>query len=250
MKAVILAAGYATRLWPLTKDRPKALLPIGRKLMLDYLADEMETIPELDEAWIVTNHRFAGQFEDWVRARGGRVRYSVVDDGTEDNEHRLGALGDLQFVIDLSGIDDDLLVAASDNLFCFSLNDMAELFRTYREDTILARRMTDPEYLRRVAVAELDAAGHVCALEEKPVEPKGELGVFAVYLYRRETLPMLKQYLEEGNVPDSPGNFPAWLYQRRPVRCFVTDHEIEDIGTIESYYDVVRRMTGNGPGLM
>ena len=126
MKAIILAAGYATRLYPLTLNRPKAMLPIGGMAMLDYLVREMALIPQLDEVHIVTNHKFAAQFEKWCDEverdkRYPSLRFAVWDDGTSSNETRLGAVGDMQFTIERAQLDDDVLVAASDNFFTLSL---------------------------------------------------------------------------------------------------------------------------------
>ena len=140
MKAIILAAGYATRMYPLTKDRLKALLPVGGKVMLDYLMDEIATIDEVDTAYIVTNSRFFGQFSDWAAEAGiryPRLKLDVLDDGTDSNENRLGAVGDIRFVLDHRHVDDDLLVAASDDFFTFPLRDFVADFRRHDRDTLL-----------------------------------------------------------------------------------------------------------------
>ena len=243
MKALILAAGYATRLYPLTKDKAKALLPIGGKLMIDYLMDNLATIKEIDKAYIVTNSRFAGQFAEWAEDRTDkRIAVEVVDDGTNTNETRLGAIGDMQFAIEQFGIDDDLLVAASDNFFTFGLEEFGEMFKKYGDDLVMAKAMEDYEERKRFAIAELDADGKIISFEEKPEKPKSDLAVYAVYLYRRDTLKMIKQYLAEGNNPDSPGNFPAWLFTRKPVRVYAFTGECIDIGTVASYEEVCEMM--------
>ena len=186
MKALILAAGYATRLYPLTLNKPKALLPMGQRTLLDILMDSLTGIPQLEQTHLVTNHRFAGQFEQW--AQGARARYGALtpviwDDGTSDNETRLGAIGDMQFVIERAGMCDELLVAVSDNFFTFDLKEFYDAFTASGQDTICAQPMADREELKRFAVAQLDENGTVTDLEEKPAEPKSDLAVYGLYLY-------------------------------------------------------------------
>lgn len=246
MKALILAAGYATRLYPLTLHVPKALLPIGERPMLDYLVREIATLPNLRDVHIVSNHKFFDQFQAWADAAREEGRYpslsfTVWDDGTTSDADRLGAVGDIRFAIDRAKLDDDLLVAASDNFFTFPLRRFAEAFEAHGRDTLLAARIEDPETLKRFAVAQVDGEGRVTDLEEKPPFPKGDLGVYALYLYRRDTLPMFAQYLDEGNSPDAPGYFPEWLHKRREVRVYRFEGECVDIGTPEAYAEVCRR---------
>jgi glucose-1-phosphate thymidylyltransferase len=241
MKGIILAAGYATRLYPLTKDRPKALLPVAGRPILDYIADQMETIEALDEIVIVSNHLFVRQFEEWAKARNteqSRDLYRVLDDGSTDDANKLGAIGDIQFVIDQLGVDDDLLIIAGDNLFTYRLRDAFEAFRRYGQDMILARRLPEDEDLHRYAIATVDENGLVTDLEEKPARPKSNLAVFATYFYCRETVPLFREYLAAGHSPDAPGHFPAWLYTRKPVRLYEFDGICIDIGTPESYAEV------------
>ncbi len=236
MKAIVLAAGYAMRLYPLTKDKPKALLEIGGRTMLDYLMDELASVPEIDEAILVTNSRFYGQFVDWAAGRsfpGLSVR--VLDDGTDTNENRLGAIGDMRFALEKTGIADDVLVAAADNLFTFRLDDFVESFRKTGKDTLLAKAMGRTEDLKRFAIATLDEKGRVIGLVEKPQNPPTDIAVYALYLYRRDTLPLVERYLREGNNPDAPGHFPEWLYKIRDVRAYLFTGECVDIGTPDAY---------------
>lgn len=244
MKALILAAGYATRLYPLTIDRPKALLPIAGKAMLDYLVEEICTLPDLDEIHLVSNHRFIRPFEEWAegaRARYPGFRFVIWDDMTTSDADKKGAIGDIQFVLERAKIADDLLVAASDNFFTFPLMRFYEAFRRNGCDTLLAARFADRDLLRRFAVATVDEHLRVTHLEEKPAEPKSDLGVYALYFYRRDTLPLFAQYLAEGNPPDAPGHFPVWLYPRREVRVYPFEGECIDIGTPQSYHEVCAR---------
>jgi len=242
MKGIILAAGYATRLYPLTKDRPKALLPVSGRPILDYIADEMDTIDDLDQTVIISNHLFADQFQAWADARNAAGQghpVVVLDDGSTDDTNKLGAIGDIQFVIDQLGLDDELLVIAGDNLFTYRLRDAWADYRAHGEDMILAKRLPWDDDLRRYAIATIDATGKVTNLVEKPSDPQSNLAVFATYFYRKDTLPLINAYLAEGNSPDAPGNFPAWLYQKKPVRLYEFDGICIDIGTPESYADVM-----------
>jgi len=240
MIGIVLAAGYATRLYPLTKDRPKPLLPVAGRPIIDYIVDEMDTLSELKQIIVVTNHRFAAAFEEWaaIRNQSGLKPVLVVDDQTTDDSNKLGAIGDIQFCIDRLKIDDELLVIAGDNLFTYRLKDADDFYRTSQEDTLLARSVSPPEDLTRYAIVELDANGRVISLEEKPKQPKSNMAVFATYFYSRDTVPLIAQYLKEGNSPDAPGHFPVWLYQRKPVRVYLFDGICIDIGTPESYAEV------------
>ncbi len=247
MIGVVLAAGYATRLYPLTKDRPKPLLPVSGKPIIDYIVDEMDTLPDLETIIVVTNNRFAAHFEEWAATRkltNGK-KLIVLDDQTTDDTNKLGAIGDIKLCIEHFGIDDDLLVIAGDNLFTYYLKDAYDYFKEHNEDTILAREMEPTEDLTRYAIAELDENNHVLDLVEKPQQPKTNIAVFATYFYKQETVPMISQYLAEGNPPDAPGNFPAWLYQRKPVRVYLFDGDCIDIGTPESYDAVKDTFTLN-----
>ena len=247
MKAIILAAGYATRLYPLTKDMPKALLPVAGRTILDRLLDGMRAIPEMDHIHLVTNHRFAPAFEKWRQAAQTHCPITVHDDGTISNEDRLGAVGDIAFVLERARIDDDLFVAASDNLFTFPLSDFAADFRRHGRDLLLGTRIDDVDTLRRYAVATLDGENRVLSLVEKPQEPQSHIGICAIYLYRRDTVPlfpaMISEYRATGKRPDAPGYFAEWLCKRKEVRVYLAGGECVDIGTVESYREVCGRWT-------
>lgn len=243
MQAIILAAGYATRLFPLTKDFPKALLSVGGRPMMDYLVDEISQIDEIERIHVVSNHRFAHHFEDW--AENHKVKnIQVHDDGTTDDATKLGAIGDIDFVVRQAGIDDDLLVVAGDNLLMI---DFKAFYRHYvelgRKTLLLTQRISDLDTLRRFGVANVDEKGRVLSFEEKPQQPKSDLGVFALYLYPKQAVREISKYLSEGNSPDAPGNFPAWLASRQPVYAHVTDKPCYDIGTHESL-ELVRGIYG------
>jgi len=240
MKAIILAAGYATRLYPLTLSVPKPLLPICGKPLIDYILDKIGELDCVDTVYAVTNHKFAAAFYDWERkresGRGGKP-VVILDDGTEDEASRLGAIGDINFVIERERIDDDLLIIAGDNMFTYSLKNCAAFFEK-TGDCIVAKEIEDIEILKAVAVAALGPDGLVLDLIEKPAVPASRFGIFATYFYRRETLPLFRQYLEAGNKPDAPGYFVQWLYKRKPVYAWIMDGECYDIGTPKAYEEI------------
>ena len=239
MKAIILCAGYATRLYPLTENQPKGLLPLNNKPILNYLMEQLEDIEELNEAILISNHKFYKHFWDWSNSYNGRIKVKVLDDGTTSNEDRLGAIGDIQFVIDKENIDEDIIVVASDNYFRFKLKEFYSFYKSINQDSVLAEEFPDEklEYLvNNFGVAKLDENDRVLSIVEKPRKDIGSnTAVWATYFYTKSTVKLIKIYLEEGNSKDSPGNFPAWLCQRKPVFAFRTKKPCVDIGTIEQY---------------
>lgn len=238
MKAIILLAGYATRLYPLTLNTPKALLEIGGRTILDAIFDELETIPEIDGIHLVTNHKFHPHFCHWRETRPCSKPIHILDDGTTCDEGKLGAIGDIQLVLQHYALDDDLLIMAGDMIFTFALRDFYQFYRTVQQDCICVHRVDEMGRLRRMAVALLDEKGRVKDLAEKPETPRSNVGVEAFYIYRRDTLPLFTQYLEEGNKPDAPGYFPAWLHTRKQVYAYAFEGECYDIGTPETYREV------------
>lgn len=241
MDAILLVAGYATRLYPLTINTPKPLLPVGGRAMIDYIADELLTLPDLHNIYLVSNHRFADHFELWAesfRMMNPEVNITVLDDGTVDNETRLGAIGDIQFVVGSQGLNDDLVVVAGDNLFTYRMRHMYDFFKKTGKDTLIAIRVDDVNQLKKLAVATLAEDGKILEMEEKPSEPKSNTALYATYFYRKETLPRIKEYLDEGNTPDAPGNFPAWLSKTQDIYAYRAEGTCIDIGTPENYKEV------------
>ena len=244
MKAVILAAGYATRLYPLTIHIPKALLPVNNKAILDHLLEKVIELKELDDIYIVSNHRFFEPLFEWsleANERYAPKRIYVLDDGSVSNETRRGAIGDIQFAIEKVNIDDDILVCASDNLLSKTLAGFFEDFRQHGKDLLLAGRIEDYEERKRYAILKTDENGRITDFEEKPKEPKGDIAAFAEYIYRRDTVRLIGQYLREGNNPDSPGHFPEWLYTRKEVRAYLYKGDCVDIGTLEKYAEIQKQ---------
>jgi glucose-1-phosphate thymidylyltransferase len=240
MKCVLLAAGYATRLYPLTKNMPKSLLPVGNRTILERILEKVELVDEIDEVVLVSNARFAGQFSAFARTWRGGKRLEIMDDGTTDNDNRLGAIADLKLAVDRRGIDEDTMVLAGDNLFDFGLDDFARFFRQKKADCITSHRLEDISELRRTGVVELSEDRRVLSFQEKPAEPKSTWAVPPFYLYRRETLPLLGDYLAAGENPDAPGNFVPWLASRLPVYAFTFEGRRYDIGNLDSYEEAQR----------
>jgi glucose-1-phosphate thymidylyltransferase len=225
----VLAAGYATRLRPLTDSVPKQLLPVGGRPMMDWVCDKIGEITA--DVHVVTNTRFAEGFERWASGRGGIV---VHDDGTTSNEDRLGAIGDIAFVLERVGADDDLLVIAGDNLFDFSLADLVGFWRAKgRASALAVYDCGNLELATHYGVVEATDDDRVVGFEEKPSEPRSTLVATACYLYHRNHVPLVDRYLSEGNPPDQPGRLVAWLYPREPVYGYRFAGDWFDIGNPE-----------------
>ncbi|NLB42988.1 MAG: nucleotidyltransferase family protein [Clostridiales bacterium] len=237
MKAIILAAGYATRLYPLTENVPKALLNVGSKAILDHIIENVLQIPVVDGVYIVTNEKFYQHFQDWKDDSSYSIPITIYNDGTTNNENRLGALGDLKFVLDKGKISEEIIVLAGDNLMDFSLNDLYNFYKEVDNCCVCVKEIK-PHEVPKMAIVLTDETNRVTDFEEKPKNPKSLLGAFAVYIYKKETLPLLDEYLQTGNNPDSPGNFPAWLYKRVPVYAYEFDGNCYDIGTHDAYAEV------------
>ena len=245
MKAVILAAGYATRLYPLTLDRPKALLPVGGSPMLDRLLEQLDGVEGLDEVYVATNSKFAGAFRDWAAGRGG-LPVQIVDDGTVDEESRLGAIGDLDLTIREAGLADDLIVLAGDNLFSESIAPFPAFALAKGGAALGVYDVGDLDAIRKYAVIELDDEDRVTRLEEKPDEPRSTLAGIALYFYPRAALGFVAQYLAEGNNPDQPGRLVQWLYPRTPVYGWRLPGHWYDVGSKETLAEADQAFGGGG----
>lgn len=228
MKALILAAGYATRLRPLTDVVPKQLLPVGGRPMLDWIVEKLRET-SADEIHLVTNARFADTFADW--AAGADVH--VHDDGTKSNDDRLGAIGDIRFVQERVDVDDDLLVIAGDNLFDFSLGEFEDFWREKGGSVVAVYDVGDRVLAKQYGIVDVDEHARVVAFVEKPADPPSTLAATAAYLFMRRDAARIEEYLRQGNPPDQPGNFVAWLQARAPVYAYRFDGEWYDIGDHE-----------------
>jgi glucose-1-phosphate thymidylyltransferase len=239
VKAVVLAAGYATRLYPLTLDRPKALLPVGGRPLIDHLLERLAGVDGLEEIVLVTNSKFAGAFRAWAADWGGdEVR--IVDDGTSDEQSRLGAIGDLDLTIRERALDDDLLVLAGDNLFSESLAPFASFGLERCAPAIGVYDVGDLDAIRHYNAIELAADDRVIYFEEKPERPRSTLTGIALYFYPRSALGLVREYLEAGNNPDQPGRLIEWLYPRVPVYAWRVPGRWYDVGSKETLAEADR----------
>jgi glucose-1-phosphate thymidylyltransferase len=231
VKAIVLAGGYATRLYPLTLDRPKHLLEVGGRPILELLLERLP-LAELDAVYVVTNAKFADRFSEW--ARSYRVDVVVIDDGTTSEDDRLGAIGDLQLAIDSQGLDDDLIVAAGDSIFTERLDGFARFGQERGAAAIAVYDVGDLEAMKRLSSIGVDADSRLVSFEEKPDNPQSTLAGIALYFYPRAVLPLVGEYLAEGNNPDQPGRLVGWLYRRTPVYAWRVPGRWFDIGTPET----------------
>jgi glucose-1-phosphate thymidylyltransferase len=245
LKAVILAAGYATRLYPLTLDRPKALLEVGGRPMLDHLMAQLESLDGLDEVLVVTNAKFANAFRDWAAGHSA-LPVRIVDDGTVDEDSRLGAIGDLELTIREGGIDDDLLVLAGDNLFSQSVAPFPEFALAKGGPALGVYDVGDLDAIRRYSAIELDGDDRVTRLEEKPEQPRSTLAGIALYFYPRGALGVVREYLDAGNNPDQPGRLVQWLYPRTAVYGWRVPGRWFDVGSKETLAEADRAFTPAG----
>ena len=235
MKNVVIAAGYATRLGELTRNFPKPLLPIGQSTILERLLDDIDAIPDIDEHIIVTNHKFIGIFEDWKNSLHYTKPITLVDDGTEINETRLGAVRDLLLAIKQCNIHDDILVIAADNLLDFSLQGFVDYAKKKESSCIMCHLQPDVEKLRRTGVIEVDKDMKVLGMEEKPQHPKTQWAVPPFYIYKEKDLPLIKDCLNHGCGFDAPGNLAHYLVERTTLYAYVMPGKRIDIGDRETY---------------
>ena len=237
MNALILAAGYATRLYPLTLTQAKPLLRVAGKPIIEWLCDRLAVLPELKTILIVANAKFAKDFQAWADqySRGHpKTRLKIINDGSTSDENKLGAIGDIRLALNEEKLlGDDLLIAAGDNLFSDSLEGFIAGSRG-SEATVALYDVADLEAMKKYACVTTDSAGVITHFEEKPQKPTTTLAAIALYYYSRQILPLFDVYLAEGNNPDQPGRFLQWLYQRKPVKTFQLKGKWLDIGSKET----------------
>ena len=236
MKCLFLAAGYATRLYPLTENYPKPLLEVAGRSILDRLIDDLDATGQVDGYAVVTNHKFAGQFRDWAAAYGERVQ--VVDDGTSTNETRLGAVRDIQFALTALGWAEDCLILAGDNLLSFSLASFLDYARKKGTSCILRYHEPSVRRLRKSGVVRIARDGRVLSMEEKPLVPQSHWCCPPFYFYKKEDLARLDEALAAGCGVDAPGSLAAWIASVSPVYAMKMPGPRYDIGTLESYRSV------------
>jgi glucose-1-phosphate thymidylyltransferase len=237
MNALILAAGYATRLYPLTLNKAKPLLTIGGKPIIEWAMDNLADVPNLKTIYVVTNDKFASDFQVWsegYQSRQPKFKLKIVNDGSKSDEDKLGAIGDINFVVTRENlIRDGLLVIGGDNLFTESLTDFVACAKE-TEATVAVYDVGDIEAIRKYGNIAIDADGIITHFEEKPQKPRGTLAAIALYYYSPEVLSLLTTYLAAGNNPDQPGRFVQWLYTRKPVKTLQIKGKWLDIGSKET----------------
>jgi glucose-1-phosphate thymidylyltransferase len=237
MKVLILAAGYATRLYPMTLTQPKPLLPVAGKPMIEYVLDNIAPIGGIDRVYVVTNAKFAGQFQQWsdhYRAAKSQLHFTIVNDQSTDDSNKLGAIGDLHLVMTKEKVDDDLIVVAGDNLFSQSLEGFGKICRHKEAPVLAVYDVGSLEEIKKYNSITLDAGGKITFFEEKPKAPTSTLTGIALYYYPKTVLPMIHQYMAEKNNPDQPGRLVQWMYQRTPVYTWRVPGIWFDIGSKES----------------
>lgn len=259
MKNIVIAAGYATRLGELTKNFPKPLLKIGDNTILGRMLDDIDRIPEIDEHIIITNHKFAPIFaqwakEQWSKDEGQKTKaaldlspqtadrrwqkpITIVDDGTETNDTRLGAVCDLLFAMDKLHIDDDLLVVAADNLLFFSFQEFVNFAKEKQTSCIMCHEQPSIEKLQRTGVVELDANNKVLGMEEKPQVPKSHWAVPPFYIYLKKDLDLVRHSVENGCGKDAPGNLAHYMVEHTTIHAWPMSGGRFDIGSLDTYYE-------------
>ena len=231
MTAIILAAGYATRMYPLTLNFPKPLLEVGEKKIIDHLLDDLVQ-SGVERTVVVSNHKFIDQFTSWADTRENVI---VLDDGSVDNDHRLGAVKDIEFAIEEANIDDDIVVLAGDNVLNFSLSSFIKYGKEKKTTCIMRHEQRDINKLRKTGVIVIDDNDLVLEMEEKPQEPKSIWAVPPFYYYTKEDIKLVKEGIESGCGTDAPGSFISWLVKKKPVHAFLMPGERFDVGSIEGY---------------
>ena len=237
MNVLILAAGYATRLYPLTLDKAKPLLVVGGKPIIEWVVNNLVDVPDLETIYVVTNDKFASDFQAWserYQHRQPKFKFKIINDGSKSDEDKLGAIGDINFVVTRENLSrSDLLIIAGDNLFTESLTGFVACAKE-TEATVGVYDVGDREAIKKYGNVLIDDNGVITHLEEKPQKPRGTLAAIALYYYSPAVLSLLTTYLAAGNNPDQPGRFVQWLYTRKPVKTFQIKGKWLDIGSKET----------------
>lgn len=249
MKCILLCAGYATRLYPLTKNKPKTLLSVGGRPVLEWILEKVLSLRQVDEVFIVTNEKFYGQLKEWLSAfekkTKGTKHLEVVNDGTTSNENRLGGLGDLFFVLKKKSIEDDLLVIAGDNVFTFDLGEFIERCVAKRRTSIGLYDVLDLNEAKKLGIVDLDNGARVVSFEEKPSKPKTTLSSIGIYYYPKEVLPSIEKYIAGSSKVDGPGFFVEWFCKKSDIYGFVFKGKWFDIGSFETLEKADKELGGS-----
>ena len=242
MKCLILAAGYATRLYPLTENFPKPLLEVKGKTILDWLIDDMDSASEIDEYVVISNHKFVHHFEEWASEKKQKV--TIVDDGTSTNETRLGAVKDIQFAVERLNLDDDMLVIAGDNLLDFSLTEFIKYAKNKNSSCTMRYYEENEQKLLKCGVVTIDESDRIINMTEKSPTPETHWCTPAFYYYTKSDAKLVQAGIDAGCGVDAPGSFIAWLCKHRPVYAMEMPGKRYDIGNLESYEKVGKEYKG------
>lgn len=244
MNILILAAGYATRLYPLTLTKAKPLLDVAGKPMMEWVIDNLAPIPGIDKVFVVTNNKFAADFQAWADGYNrshAKLPFTIVNDGSTSDADKLGAIGDLNHVIQKHGIEgEDLLVVAGDNLFSQSLEGFGNLARQKNTPVLGVYDVKSLDEAKKYGVVAVDKDGVISQFVEKPANPPSTLIGIALYYYPKHVVPLIRQYLADGNNPDQPGRFVQWLYPRTPVHTWSVPGTWFDVGSKENLEEANR----------
>ncbi|MDE6823434.1 MAG: nucleotidyltransferase family protein [Duncaniella sp.] len=243
MKNIVIAAGYATRLYPLTENFPKPLLKIGERSILGRMLDDIDTLPEIDGHIIVTNHRFASVFKEWLRTVSYTKPVTIIDDGTETNETRLGAVRDLLLALERCDVNDDIMVLAADNILEFSLRGFVDFFREKGTSVIMCHHEPELRRLQRTGVIAVDDGMKVLEMQEKPEKPVSNWAVPPFYIYSRRDIPLIRECLSHGCGHDAPGNLAHYLAEVSTLHAWPMPAGRFDIGSLDSYREAQGRFS-------
>lgn len=243
MKNIVIAAGYATRLYPLTENFPKPLLKVGDRSILERMLDDIDPLPEIDSHIIVTNHKFAPIFEEWLKNMSYTKPVTIIDDGTESNETRLGAVRDLLLAIEQCNVDDDIMVLAADNILEFSLSGFIEFFRDKGTSVIMCHHEPELRRLQRTGVIAVDDDMKVLEMQEKPEKPVSNWAVPPFYIYSRKDMPLIRECLSHGCGYDAPGNLAHYLAEVSTLHAWSMPAGRFDIGSLDSYKEAQERFS-------
>lgn len=251
MEAIVLAAGYATRLYPKTLDKPKALLEVAGRPMITWVLDNLASISGLCSIYVISNDRFFKQLQHWAascRKAYPKLTLRLLNDGSTCNQNRRGAIGDLAWAIQQTGLDDDLVVVAADNLFSEPLQEFGQFCRRVQAPVLAVYDVGELSLVKNYNALELAPDGRIIFFEEKPTEPRSTLTGIALYYYPRRTLSYIKQYVKEDGNPDQPGRLVQWLYPRMPFFTWRLPGLWYDIGTLEQLEEADQRFARLSPG--
>ncbi|MBP5342928.1 NTP transferase domain-containing protein [bacterium] len=242
MKCLILAAGYATRLYPLTENFPKPLLKVKNKTIIDWLIDDIETSKKVDEYIVISNHKYYNHFYDWSKTKN--INVCVIDDMTMTNEERLGAVLDIKYAIDKLNLDDDLLIIAGDNLLDFSLNSFIDYSINKATSCVMRYYEKDIDKLIKCGVVTIDDSDRVLRMTEKSLTPETHWCTPPFYYYLKEDIKLINEAIKDGCNTDAPGSFISWLCKNRTIHAMEMPGNRYDIGNLESYEKVQKIYNG------